>query len=102
MNTNDPRHPWQRLIAVARRADDGRDAAAPYGFATRVAALAFSQEQTLPPLILRLAPRALGIACLLMLASLVLNYKAFTTPTVDAESLLSEEESAVIVMLDAS
>ena len=43
MNPN-PRDPWARLVHAARQVPDDRDTSAPYGFATRVAALASVQE----------------------------------------------------------
>ena len=61
MNPTDPQHPWSRLVAAARRASDDRDTAAPYGFATRVAALAFTQERKMASLVERFALRAVGV-----------------------------------------
>ncbi len=63
MNLNDPKHPWTRLVAAARTVKDDRDAAAPYGFSTRVAALAFAQEPAAASLLDRFALRAVGVAC---------------------------------------
>jgi hypothetical protein len=77
-NFNDPRHPWSRLTAAAREVRDERDASAPYGFATRVVALAFAQERRVASLLERFAFRAVGIASLLALFSIALNYQAFS------------------------
>jgi hypothetical protein len=77
---NDPSQPWSRLTAAARRVRDERDEAAPYGFATRVAALAFLPERPLASLFERFALRAVGVASLLALFSIVLNYQALSTP----------------------
>ncbi len=80
MNLQQPRDPWTRLATAARHARDERDTAAPYGFATRVAALAFSQERRMVSLFDRFALRAFGVSCLLALGSLVLNYNSLTAP----------------------
>lgn len=66
--------PWERLAAAARRAEvDERDVSAPYGFSTRVAALALAGRQPAPSLVQRFALRAFGVACALMIASVALN-----------------------------
>ncbi len=77
-NMNDPRHPWTRLTAAARNARDERESSAPYGFATRVAALALAQEARVVSLIDRFAYRALGVASLLAICSVALNYEVLS------------------------
>lgn len=77
-NLNDPRHPWARLTSASRTVRDERDVTAPYGFATRVAALAFAQEERMASLFDRFALRALGVSCLLALGSVALNYDSLT------------------------
>src|SRR5262245_12210028 len=77
-NINDPRHPWSRLTAAARTVRDERDESAPYGFATRIAALALSNERRVASLFERFALRAVGVATLLALFSVVLNYQALS------------------------
>jgi hypothetical protein len=79
MNTpSDPR--WERLAAAARQIRDSRDTAAPYGFATRVAARAFAAvEPPFSALLAKFSWRALGIAALLAIASAAINYSAFST-----------------------
>ena len=89
MNPEDPKHPWTRLTAAARRAPDDRDTAAPYGFATRIAALAMAQERIAVSLFERFSLRALGVACLLALVSVAANYSAIT-------NVLGEEEAGVL------
>lgn len=79
MNLQDPRHPWSRLVAAARQVGDERDSTTPYGFATRVAALAFTQEQKVASFMERFALRAVGVSCLLALLSVALNYGALTS-----------------------
>jgi hypothetical protein len=70
----DPRHPWSRLTKAARTVRDARDTSAPYGFATRVAALALGQESRVASLLDLIALRALGVACLLAVLSIAVNY----------------------------
>ena len=107
---NDPRHPWARLTKAARTVRDERDAAVPFGFATRVAALALAQEQKMVSLFDRFALRALGVACLLALGSVALNYNsiqgAMEGPTSalaansDADELIVPTTDTVAVVLD--
>lgn len=89
---NDPRHPWARLTAAARTVRDDRDASAPYGFATRVAALALAQEEKVASLFDRFALRALGVACLLAIGSVALNYDSILaeqTPVAGAAPIIA-------------
>ena len=65
---------WNRLVTAARRLPDARATAAPSGFATRVAALALGRRAPVSLLDL-LAWRALGIACILALCAVALNYE---------------------------
>jgi hypothetical protein len=103
MNPTDPQHPWSRLVAAARRAPDERDPAAPYGFATRVAALAFTQERKMISLVERFALRAVGVASLLAILSLLVNYSALTTSSsTSTEDELLPTEDAVNVVFDLS
>ena len=90
---NDPRHPWSRLTAAARRVNDERDTSAPYGFATRVAALAFAQERPVASLLERFAFRAVSVASLLALFSIVLNYQALSTATPATPVVTAQVES---------
>lgn len=81
MNPNDPRHPWMRLTAAARQVQDERDATAPYGFATRIAALASARTAKPTSLFDAFALRALGVAALLAVFSVAMNYQTLTTTT---------------------
>lgn len=83
MNPSDPRHPWQRLAAAARRHADDQAAAAPYGFATRVASLALASERAGISLFERFSLRAMGVACLLLITSLAANYSAIANAFAD-------------------
>jgi hypothetical protein len=67
---------WRRLAAAARRATADRDESAPYGFSTRVAALAFAGEGQAQSAFARLALRAAVVACLLAVVSVAVNYSA--------------------------
>jgi hypothetical protein len=107
-NLNAPRDPWSRLTTAARAVRDERDVTAPYGFATRVAALALLQERSVSSLFERFALRALGVASLLALGSLALNYNAITNPAPSAaaasfaniDDVLLPTTDAVAVVLD--
>ena len=96
MNPTDPNHPWQRLSRAARRHHDDRDTAAPYGFATRVAALAFAPERKGASLFERFALRAVGVACLLMITSFAANYAAIAKAFAD-EPLVPDDPVAELL-----
>ncbi len=91
--TTDPKHPWSRLATAARNAPDDRDTAAPYGFATRVAALAIAQERAVVSLFERFSLRALGVACLLAMVSVAANYSTIS-------AAFAEEETGAVMMDD--
>lgn len=95
--TNDPRHPWARLTAAARAVPDNRDEASPYGFATRIAALAMAQERVVVSLFERFSLRALGVSCLLALCSVAINYHLISSPI---EEELPTGGDAVAVVFD--
>ena len=63
-----------RLVTAARPVPDARATAAPSGFSTRVAALALARRAPVSLLDL-LAWRALGVACILALSAVALNYE---------------------------
>jgi len=65
---------WNRLVRAARLAPDARAAVAPLGFGTRVAALALGRRAP-DSLLDLLAGRALGVACILALSAIALNYE---------------------------
>jgi len=98
---NDPRHPWARLTAAARNVDDDRNTSAPYGFATRIAALAFAQEQKMASLFERFALRALGVSSLLAVCSVALNYEVITTTAVAGPAVVRFDESESMPKDDA-
>lgn len=103
MNLKDPRHPWSRLVAAKRQELDERDVATPYGFATRVVALAFTQRRKVSSLVERFAVRAFGVACLLAIVSVAVNYRELThsaPSVVVAEEYALPPDDAVAVVLD--
>jgi len=69
---------WQKLAAAARLAPASGDEAAPYGFSTRVAALALAGERrpatVFEHIFLRVSLGALGASCLLALVAGGLSY----------------------------
>ncbi|MSU66183.1 MAG: hypothetical protein EXS38_08810 [Opitutus sp.] len=98
MNLDDPRHPWARLTAGARRAAADRDTAAPYGFATRIAALAHGRKST--SLVARFALRAVGLAGLLALVSVAANLSTLRVVVGGAEEELEADDPVVLLLGD--
>lgn len=98
MNSKHTNSPWSRLATAARTVTDDRDTAAPYGFATRIAALAMAQERRVASLVERFAFRALGAACLLAVLSAVVNYSVFSAaPSVSDDELTEDDPVAVLL-----
>ena len=94
---NSPEKRWTRLAASARTVPDARSTEAPYGFATRVAALAGSAERFKGSLLERFSWRAVGVACLLAVVSTAVSYSVGTTsPDDDALS----DDGTVSALLD--
>jgi hypothetical protein len=91
----------QRLLAAARRAPVTGDEAAPFGFSTRVAALAFEQAPPAAPSFARLSLRVAGIACLFAVVAVGVNYKAITTALDDDSSVAGDDPVAEVVSLDS-
>jgi hypothetical protein len=73
---NDPDKSWQRLVAAARRAPAPGDESAPYGFSTRVAALAFEARPAQASAFARFSIRAAAVALLLAAIAVGVNYSA--------------------------
>ena len=99
--SQDPRHPWKRLTAAARTVANDGDVSAPFGFSTRVAAIAFAQEQRAVSLFERFALRAVGLAALLALASVALNYPVLTSGTSGSTIALAEDTDVILPADDA-
>jgi hypothetical protein len=101
-NPKDPRNAWARLASTARTMQDDRETSAPYGFATRVVAIAFAQERRVATLFERFALRALGVASLLALFSVVLNYEVLSSsPTANAPMVAMSDDADVLPADDA-
>jgi len=92
---NPPDQKWPRLIAAARGASDTRDTAAPYGFATRVAALALSGRAA-GSLLERFSLRALGLAALLAVACVAANYSTVVNLFRDDAALADDPVAEVV------
>lgn len=93
---------WQKLVAAARLARDDRDTAAPYGFATRVAALAMAERGQDAPAgawLERFSWRALMVAGLLAVGGVATNY-ASPMPTNGDDEVL--DETTVTAVFDLS
>lgn len=99
---NSPEKNWQRLAAAARRAPATPDEAAPYGFATRVAAQAFTTQRPVGSLLERFSLRALGVACLLALVGVGANYSRLSEITSPADEGFFMTEDPAAVVLDVS
>ena len=67
---------WQKLLAAARRAPPAGDESTPFGFSTRVAALAFERQSSRESAFARLSLRAAAVAGLLAVAAVAANYSA--------------------------
>jgi hypothetical protein len=92
---------WQKLVAAARLARDDRDTAAPYGFATRVAALAMAEQRQAPAgaWVERFSWRALMVAGLLAVGGVATNYASPMPANGDDEVL---DETTVTAVFDLS
>jgi hypothetical protein len=107
-NVNDPRSAWMRLNSASRQVRDERDVSAPYGFATRLAALAMVQEALVASVLERMALRAVGVASLLAICSVALNYEVLAPYSVASAPVsgsveeydLAPTDDAVAIVLD--
>lgn len=73
---NTPEKSWQRLVEAARKAPQPGDEAAPFGFSTRVAALAFEQGRQESSGFARLSLRAAAVAGLFAVVAVAANFTA--------------------------
>lgn len=93
-------HQWRQLTALARQAPDDRDASAPHGLATRVAALAFERPSAGPfALFERLALRGLLAAGVVTLGCLAYSFSLINA---EVEDELVYSSDPVAEVLDAS
>jgi len=79
----------QRLLAAARKAPRTGDESAPFGFSTRVAALAFQPERGPRASLAGVSLRAAALAGLFAAAAVVLNFSAITGALEDEGSAAS-------------
>jgi hypothetical protein len=99
---------WNRLVDTARGAPDSRDVAPPYGFATRVAALAFADERPAGSVFARWSLRAMGVSCLLAVLAVAANYSSVqrlfddSSPTAAAASAVPDDPMTALVDLATS
>ncbi len=98
MNPTNPKQPWARLTAAARHVHDDRDTAAPYGFATRVTAIAFASSRSSLSLVERFAWRAVGVAGVLAILSVALNYSALTHKAVPVEEPVADNDTVSLLL----
>lgn len=94
---NDFEKTWAKLTAAAGKAPAG-DEAAPFGFSTRVAALAFAGETRAPSVFGRLALRAAAAACLLAIIAVAVNFSAITGALDDTSTLASSDDPVAEVV----
>jgi len=84
---------WPRIAAAARAAiaADSRDLAAPYGFATRIAAIALGpQHAAAAPTLVNYAMRAFGVACLLAILLVSINLGTILRDIDDEAAILGD------------
>ena len=86
-------HQWQKLTALARQTGDVREGAAPYGFATRVAALAPAPLAGL--MFERFALRALAVAAACGLGAIAFSFTTTPAETAD-ETVVTDAVAALI------
>ena len=87
---------WRRLVVAARQAPMADPVAAPYGFATRVAARAMSGPTPgVAAAFGRFSVRALYFACLLTLTGVATNYLVFAGTEEDEQNLVDPVSEVV-------
>src|SRR5271156_1582476 len=73
---NDPHKSWKKLVDAARKAPAAPDESAPYGFSTRIAALAFAAQPAPHSPFARFSLRAAFVALALAAIAVGVNYSA--------------------------
>jgi hypothetical protein len=100
MNPHD--QAWQKLLEAARPAPPAGEESAPFGFSTRVAALAFDTVRRAPSDFGRLSLRAAGIACLFAVVAVGFNYKAIASAFDDETAIAAGDDPvAEVANLDS-
>ncbi len=90
---------FQRLLAAARRAPPSSDEAAPFGFSTRVAALAFEPRGRQAPVFGLYSLRAAAVAGLLAVAAVAANFTAIRG-AFDEESAVAAGDDPIADVVD--
>jgi hypothetical protein len=88
---NDFEKTWSKLAKAARQAPAG-DESAPFGFSTRVAALALAAERPAPSSFARLSLRAAVAACLLAVVAVAVNLTAIAGAFDDSPSQAATDD----------
>jgi len=97
MNKNE--QSLQRLLAAARKAQPApADESAPYGFSTRVAALAFAQGGR-PSAFARLSLRAALVAGALAVAAVAINFSAIKSAFESDNAAATDDPIAEVLNL---
>jgi len=96
----DPSQAWSRLVRAARSTAEEPADAAPYGFATRVAALGLAAREEAPALVEAFALRALMLAGLVATLAVVLNLGDVFAPGADDLFAANDTVSVVLALVD--
>jgi hypothetical protein len=96
MNFSHQSDPWSRLASAARQVPDDRDVSAPYGFATRVAALAWDRRPG-GSLFERFALRAVGVAGILAALSVIANFTFLSNNDTAEDELPADDPVSVLL-----
>jgi len=92
---------WTKLTAAARQDGEKTDlGSAPYGFSTRVVALAFDLPAGCNSLWERLAFRAVSLACLLALVSVAANFSLVTVEAGHSDSEPDDFDPVAVLMAE--
>jgi hypothetical protein len=93
------RKSWQQLVAAARRAPPAGDESAPFGFSTRVAALAFERGEAPASQFARTALRAAAVAGLLAVVAVAANFSAIKG-AFDDDSAVATSDDPIAEVVD--
>jgi hypothetical protein len=83
---------YQKLVAAARNAPAAGDESAPFGFSTRVAALAFEKRPAHGSEFARMSLRAAAVAGLLAVVAVAANYSAIKGAFDDDSSVATNDD----------
>jgi len=90
---------WERLVSAARSYPDERDVKAPYGFATRVAALAMAAERPVVSFVEHFSFRAMIAACSLAAVVVAANYSSIRSLYQEQTPVASDDPVAEMIDL---